>query len=101
MEHTKLMRVYNIDGDIKVSEVKVLKETERQFKLDSFRRRSINKYELGSYKINEGIYCYESEVQAYVEEEITKQIANVQQRIQKDREYLQNLEKSLVKWAVK
>jgi hypothetical protein len=91
----KLMNVRFEKGILEIIEVKIEKETEKQFKLLNTSRRILNKSEMGIYIDYYGIYCYEDELKELTKLYIEKEFDRLQKLISRETEKLNNYKLSL------
>jgi hypothetical protein len=91
----KLMNVRFEKGILEIIEVKIEKETEKQFKLLNTSRRILNKSEMGIYIDYYGIYCYEDELKELTKLYIEKEFNRLQKLISRETEKLNNYKLSL------
>jgi hypothetical protein len=82
-------------GILEIIEVKIEKETEKQFKLLNTSRRILNKSEMGIYIDYYGIYCYEDELKELTKLYIEKEFDRLQKLISRETEKLNNYKLSL------
>ena len=82
----KLVLISIYGGNLRIMDVKVLRETEKQFVLDNAFRNKLNKTELGEYIKSVGIFCYESQAPGLAIAQLDKNIETVTKTIEAARQ---------------